>query len=69
MRVMDEGCGAACAGQVLNALLPCYEGKKPEKASRLWAHIQTIYSELGVPASAQLPKQPGKAPEPAGRGF
>lgn len=70
LRVMDEGCGAACAGQVLNALLPCYEGKKQEKASRLWAHIQTIYSELGVPASEQLPKltlldivKPGKAPE------
>ena len=70
MHVMDEGCGAACAGQVLNALLPCYEGKKQEKASRLWAHIQTIYSELGVPASEQLPKltlldivKPGKAPE------
>ena len=70
MHVMDEGCGAACAGQVLNALLPCYEGKKQEKASRLWAHIQTIYSESGVPASEQLPKltlldivKPGKAPE------
>ena len=71
MHVVDEGCGALCAGQVLWEILDEYKsGNQEDRCKELWFHIQTIYEACSWPAEKKLPKlslkdfkKPGKAAE------
>ena len=57
LHVVDEGCGAAAAGQILNEILPACEGNnKHERVGNLWAKIQSLYKASGTPADKRLYK-------------
>ena len=69
MRVVDEGCAASAAGQVLAELQRrCAGSSKKERAQALWKEIQSLYESNGVAACRRLKnltvkhvQKPGKA--------
>ena len=71
MHVVDEGCAALAAGQILWEIVDCYEASTREgRVDLLWKHIQEIYKANNWPAKKTLKKltlkdfkKPGKAAE------
>ena len=71
MHVVDEGCAALAAGQILWSILDEYPASTQEgRAELLWKHIQELYKASNWPKSQQLAKltlkdfkKPKQAPE------
>eukprot|EP00434_Breviolum_minutum_P035293 symbB.v1.2.031233.t1/scaffold3530.1/size57246/2 len=71
MHVVDEGCAALAAGQILWSVLDEYPASTQEgRAELLWKHIQELYKASDWPKAKQLPKltlkdfkKPKQAPE------
>ena len=69
MHVVDEGCAALAAGQILWEIVDCYEASTREgRVDLLWKHIKEIYKANNWPAKKKLKKTHTKRFQKAWKG-